>query len=222
MTPPDSVWMITRDCPPRTSQGCLWSCVWTPINRPSQYPADCIWTSNSQNPQQWHLAPSQPSSIKAIFLENQLHVMINKGIGILNQLSHRERHILQGHPGLFKKNKEKRNNSGIGDGSPEMPTMIIAKGQEEKPGKSEKWNSCLTPCTNFLAKVQENTYLFCFKFLAWAPTSKMAVENIQACWVLSSPWPHQSPHWSDGKRIGPLSPLSSPGLCDNMSKGWVP
>lgn len=107
MTPPDSVWMITRDCPPRTSQGCLWSCVWTPINRPSQYAADCIWTSNSQNPQQWRLAPSQPSSIKAIFLENQLHVIINKGFESLNQLSHCERHILQGHPGLYLKKLKK-------------------------------------------------------------------------------------------------------------------
>lgn len=63
-------------------------------------------TARIPNNDAWHQANHQAS--KPYSLKNQLHVMINKGIGILNQLSHRERHILQGHPGLFKKKIKKK------------------------------------------------------------------------------------------------------------------
>lgn len=51
-----------------------------------------------------------------MFLANHLHVMINNGIGIPNQLSPGERHIPQGHVGLYLKN------SNIAGASPEMST----------------------------------------------------------------------------------------------------
>lgn len=65
-------------------------------------PADCLWTSNSQNPQQWLLGAKPILKHQSrIFLANQLHVMINNGIGIPNQSSPGERHIPQGHSGFI-------------------------------------------------------------------------------------------------------------------------